>query len=167
MTLLTPELAEKVGSTVVYTAPEPWGAAAGRYFATAIDDRNPIYLDDARARELGLDGVTIPPTLVLESNQYTGLERSGEGYAGHGWGLEVPGTRQVRGGNAYRFHRRMRPDNVVTVTYTLASITPKVNRAGQEMLIFATHVEVSDQRGGLIAENDETTILIALERSGA
>lgn len=162
MTLLTDELAAQIGRTVSYTAPEPWGAAAGRYFAYAVDDRNPIYLDRDRARELGLDDVTIPPTLVLESNQYTGLPRTEAGYAGHDWGLEVPGTRRVRGGNSYRFHRRMRPADVVTVRYTLASIVPKTNRAGADMLILTTHVEVTDQHGELIAENDETDVLVAL-----
>lgn len=163
MTLLTEELAAKVGTTASYTAPEPWGAASGRYFAFAIDDRNPIYLDRDRAQALGLPDLTIPPTLVLESNQYAGLPTSEEGYAGHGWGLEVPGTRQVRGGNHYRFHRRMRPDDVVTVRYTLASITPKVNRAGAEMLVLVTRVEVTDQHGEPIADNDETVVLVALD----
>jgi hypothetical protein len=150
MTLLTDELAAKVGTTVSYTAPEPWGLAAGRYFAYAIEDRNPVY------------ATTLPPTLVLESNQYTGLPRTEAGYAGHDWGLEVPGTRQVRGGNSYRFHRRMRPDDVVTVTYTLASIVPKTNRAGADMLVLTTHVAVTDQHYGLIAENDETVVLVSL-----
>lgn len=163
MTLLTKELAAKVGTTVTYTAPEPWGATAGRYFAEAIGDLNPIYLDRERARELGLPDVTIPPTLVLESNQYTRLPRSGEGYAGHGWGLEVPGTRQVRGGNSYRFYRRMRPEDIVTVRHTLESITPKLSRTGKEMLVFTSRVEVTDQHGQLIAENKETLILVALE----
>jgi acyl dehydratase len=161
--LLTDELLAKVGTVVSYVAPEAWGAASGRYFALAVGDPNSIYLDRDAALSYGLGDITIPPTLVLESNQYANLPRSSEGYAGHGWGLEVPGTRQVRGGNSYRFHRRLRADDVVTVKYRLASITPKVNRAGAEMLIFATHVDVLDANDQLIAENDETTILIALE----
>jgi acyl dehydratase len=165
MSLLTDELAAKIGTTVTYTAPEPWGAASARYFACAVDDRNPIYLDRDASLRLGLPGVTVPPTHVLESNQYAGLPRSPEGYAGHGWGLEVPGTRQVRGGNSYRFHRRMRPEDVVTVSYTLADITPKVSRSGAEMLVFTTHVEVRDDDGRLIAENDETVVLVSLEQT--
>ena len=31
---------------------------------------------------------------------------------GHRWHIEVPGTRLVRGGNAYEFHRHVRPDDV-------------------------------------------------------
>jgi Acyl dehydratase len=162
MSLLTDELKARVGTTVTYTAPEPWGAASGRYFAYAIGDFNPIYLDPDRARALGLPDVTIPPTLVLESAQYANLPIREDGYAGHLWGFDVPGTRLVRGGNSYRFYRRMRPDDVVTVSFTLKSITPKVNREGKEMLIFATLIRVTDQHGKPIAEADETFILVAL-----
>ena len=35
--------------------------------------------------------------------------RDDDGFAGHGWGIEMPGTRLVRGGNAYRFHQPVRP----------------------------------------------------------
>lgn len=40
-TLLTDELRALVGRTAVYTAPEPLGRAALRYFATAVGDTNP------------------------------------------------------------------------------------------------------------------------------
>lgn len=40
-TLLTDELRALVGRTTVYTAPEPLGRAALRYFATAVGDSNP------------------------------------------------------------------------------------------------------------------------------
>jgi hypothetical protein len=117
MTLLTDEVRGLLGRRKVYTAPEPFGAAAGRYFALAIGDDNPLYTDGDFARRHGLPGVTAPPTLICETNQYAGLPPDDEGYAGHTWGIDIPGTRQVRGGNRYTFHRRLRPDDVVTATW--------------------------------------------------
>ncbi len=70
MTLLTDEVKALEGRTKVYTAPEPFGAAAGRYFALAIGDDNPVYSDAAYARAQGLSGVTAPLTLICETNQY-------------------------------------------------------------------------------------------------
>ena len=165
MSLLTDELRAKVGATVTYTAPEPIGAAAGRYFALAMDDHNPLYTDREVAAQLGMADVSIPPTLIFETNQHTGLPLTEDGFIGHNWGLEVPGTRQVRGGNRYTFHRRVLPDDVLTFRYSLADIAEKTTRAGAEMLVFTTKVDCLDERGELVAENEETLVLVALEVS--
>jgi acyl dehydratase len=163
VTLLTEEIAALVGSTRVYTAPEPFGRAAGRYFALAVGDRNPLYTDDEAARAAGLDGVTLPPTLVCETNQYADLPLDDEGYAGHTWQLDIPGTRQVRGGNSYTFHRRIRPDDVVTATWEITGVEEKTNRAGADMLVVHSRATYTDADGGPLAENEETIIFVALE----
>ena len=43
--LLTDELRGRIGETAAYTAPEPLGRAAIRYFALAVGDDNPLYTD--------------------------------------------------------------------------------------------------------------------------
>lgn len=163
MTLLTEEIRALEGRTKVYTAPEPFGAAAGRYFALAIGDDNRLYSDAEYARAQGLTGVTAPLTLICETNQYAGLPADHEGYAGHTWDLDIPGTRQVRGGNAYTFHRRLRPEDVVTATWRIASVTEKTTGSGKAMLVVESTATYTDQQGDLIAENSETIIFLALE----
>jgi acyl dehydratase len=162
MTLLTDEVRGLLGRRKVYTAPEPFGAAAGRYFALAIGDDNPLYTDGEFARRHGLPGVTAPPTLICETNQYAGLPPDDEGYAGHTWGIDIPGTRQVRGGNRYTFHRRLRPDDVVTATWEITGLDEKVNRAGQDMLVITSKATYTDAGGEPIAENEETIIFVSL-----
>ncbi|WP_110241313.1 FAS1-like dehydratase domain-containing protein [Nocardioides gilvus] len=163
MSLLTPEIAALEGTQRVYTAPEPFGGAAGRYFGLAVGDHNPLYSDPEYARAQGLDGVTAPLTLVCETNQYADLPMDPEGYAGHTWQLDVPGTRQVRGGNSYTFHRRLRPSDVVTATWAIDQVTSKTNRSGHEMLVIASSATYTNQDGDLLAENAETIIFVALE----
>lgn len=163
MSLLTEELRALEGQTRSYTAPEPLGAAAGRYFALAVGDDNPLYRDPSYAREHGLDGVTAPLTLICETNQYADLPMNEEGYAGHTWDLDIPGTRQVRGGNRYVFHRRIRPDDIVTATWRIAGLTEKTTRAGQDMLIVLSEARYTNQDGELLAENEETIVFVALE----
>lgn len=165
MTLLTDEVRALVGRTRVYVAPEPFGAAAGRYFGLAIGDDNPLYSDPAYAREHGLDGVTAPPTLICETNQYTGLPMDPEGYAGHRWGIDIPGTREVRGGNAYTFYRRIRPDDVITATWRIEDVAEKTTGKGQPMLLVTSKASYTAADGELLAENEETIIFVALEKS--
>ncbi len=163
MSLLTDEVRALVGRKKVYTAPEEFGAAAGRYFGLAVGDHNPLYSDPEYARAHGLRGVTAPPTLICETNQYANLPIPPDGYAGHEWGIEIPGTRKVRGGNSYVFHRRIRPEDVVTATWEIADVSAKTTRSGAEMLIVASRATYTDQDGGLLAENEETIIFVALE----
>ena len=158
--LLTDALRAMVGREVRYTAPEELGRAAIRYFARAVGDDNPVYTDDAAARAAGHDGVVAPPTLVCETNQYVDAARDPDGYAGHGWHLDVPGTRLVRGGNAYELHRPVRPDDVLTVVWRLADLRERRTRDGTPMLVVTSVATYTDQRGELLATNTETLLYV-------
>ena len=160
--LLTEELRARIGEVRSYVAPEELGRAAIRYFARAVGDDNPLYTDDGYARACGHDGVIAPPTLVCETVQYADLPRDAEGYAGPSWGLEVPRTRTVRGGNAYTFSRPVRPDDVVTATWRIVDMTERTTRDGRAMLVVTSEARYTDQRGGLLATNTETIVHVAL-----
>ena len=165
MGLLNEEVSSMIGQRRVYTAPEPFGAAAFRYFAVAVGDANPLYVDAEIARKHGLGSVTAPPTLVCETGQYTNLPMDKDGYAGHSWAIDIPGTRQVRGGNTYTFHRRIRPDDVITASWSIEGAEEKTTRSGQEMLIISSRAVYTNQTGEVLAENDETIIFVSLERA--
>lgn len=162
--LLTDQIRALLGREAVYTAPEELGRAAIRYFALAVGDDNPVYTDDAAARAAGFDGVVAPPTLVCETNQYAGRPRNADGYAGHEWGIEIPGTRLVRGGNSYVFHRPVRPSDVLTVTWRITDVTEKENRQGQAMVVVTSTASYRNQDGDLLTENEETLVYVALPR---
>ncbi|MFD7133848.1 MaoC family dehydratase N-terminal domain-containing protein [Streptomyces sp. NPDC059894] len=160
--LLTDALRRRLtGRTAVYTAPEELGRAAIRYFALATGNGDPLHLDPAYARAHGHPDVVAPPTLVCETNQYAGLPPDSDGYAGHTWGVDVPGTRAVRGGNAYTFHRPVRPDDRITATWTLTSVTERTTGDGLPMLVVRSHCAYTSD-GELLAENEETMLYIAL-----
>ncbi|WP_229052092.1 MaoC family dehydratase N-terminal domain-containing protein [Aeromicrobium sp. Leaf350] len=162
MSLLTDEIRALVGQRRVYTAPEPFGAASGRYFGLAIGDDNPLYRDPEHARAQGLAGVTAPPTLICETNQYSGLPMDDEGYAGHRWGIQIENTREVRGGNAYVFGRRLRPEDVVTATWEITDAVEKTSGSGAAMLIVTSRATYTDEHDEFLAENTETIIFIDL-----
>lgn len=163
MALLTPELQAMIGREASYTAPEELGRAAIRYFALAVGDDNPLYTDERYAQEHGYPDVIAPPTLICETNQYTGLRRNDDGFPGHTWDLDVPGTRLVRGGNSYVFHRPVLPTDIITATWRIADMAERTTSRGLAMLIVTSVAEFTSQSGEPLATNTETLIYTALE----
>ena len=160
--LLTEELRALIGKTVSYTAPEELGRAAIRYFARAVGDDNRLYTDDEYARAAGYDGVIAPPTLICETNQYADVARDADGYAGHSWGITVPNTRAVRGGNSYEFHQPTRPTDVITATWSVVDVTERATSAGLPMLIVTSRATYTNQHGETLATNEETLLFTPL-----
>ncbi|HET8971146.1 MAG TPA: MaoC family dehydratase N-terminal domain-containing protein [Candidatus Nanopelagicales bacterium] len=160
--LLTDALAARIGQTVSYTAPDPLGRAAIRYFASAVGDDNPLYTDRSYARDHGFDDVIAPPTLLAETNQYMTGARDDDGFLGHSWNLEVPGTRLVRGGNSYRFAKPAGPDTVVTATWRIADMKERRTSSGVPMLIVTSEAAYTDQHGELLLTNTETLVFTVL-----
>jgi acyl dehydratase len=160
--LLTDELRTRIGEVKIYVAPEPIGKAAFRYFAQAIGDNNPLYTDDKFAQQHGYAGVIAPPTLICETNQYANLERETTGYAGHSWDIEMPGTRLLRGGNEYAFHQAVRPDDILTVTWSIVDMVERSSSKGTAMVIVTSQAKYENQMGELLVTNVETLIFQSL-----
>jgi acyl dehydratase len=162
VSLLTDDLRARIGETATYTAPDPVSRASIRYYAMAVGDENPLYTDDAAARAAGHRDVIAPPTWVTETNQYMTTGRNAEGYMGHGWGIEIPDTRLVRGGNTYAFHRPIHPDDVITATWRIDDMTERTTSKGQDMLVVTSSATYTNQDGELLATNTETLIWTSL-----
>jgi acyl dehydratase len=160
MTLLTDDILALVGSEASYTAPEEIGRASARYFARAVGDDNPLYTDQAAARAAGLPGTIVPPTWLFETNQYADLPANDEGYAGHFWPIDIPGTRAVRGGNEYRWARDVRPGDIVTARWRITGITERSTGSGQPMVVVTSECDYTDQDGEPIAQQTETLIFV-------
>lgn len=167
MGMLTDELRARIGETRTYVAPEPLSRASIRYYALAVGDDNPLYTDVGAARSAGLPDVMAPPTLLADTNQYVAGPRDADGFAGHSWGLDIPNSRTVRGGNDYTFHRPAHPDDVVTVTWHLVDLTERTTSRGTTMLIVTSRADFTDQEGELILTNTETIIHAELPGSAS
>ncbi len=161
--LLTAELLTAVGREATYEAPEELGRAAIRYFALAIGDTSPRYTDPRAAKAEGFDDVVAPPTLVCETNQYMTGAPDGDGYIGHGWNLEVPGTRLIRAGNEYEFFRPVYPMDRLSVHWRLEEMTEKISKTGTAMLFVISVATYRNQDGDVLARNRETVIYQELE----
>ncbi len=146
-----------IGRSVTYHAPEEIGRAGIRLFALAMQDDNPLHLDDAFARKTLHGGIIAPPTLVCETNQPYRREADESGYFGHHWDLPIAGQ-LIRGGNDYEFHRPLRPEDRISVTWTLTEITERETRSGV-LTFIVSEARYTNQHGDLLAVNRETNIL--------
>ena len=167
MPLLTSELASRIGETAVYTAPEELGRASIRYFALAVGDYNPLYVDKRAAEQAGMRDVMAPPTMICETNQYMIGPRNDDGFMGHGWGIEIPDTRLVRGGNEYEFFQHVHPDDIITASWAIADITERQTSKGVDMVIVTSRATYTNQRGEQLCTNTETLIWTALPPAAA
>ena len=157
MALTTRDLGELIGRRAVYTAPDEVGRASIRYFAKAIGDPCPLYVDAEYARRHGYEDVVAPPTFVCETNQYMPGDPDPDGYPGHSWGIDIEGTRMIRGGHEYEFHRPLYPSDVITATWTVTDVFSKEGSAGR-LTFLVSEARYTNQQDELIAVNRETLI---------
>jgi acyl dehydratase len=158
MALFSEELKSWIGCEAHYPAREELGRASIRYFALALGDDNPLYLDDGYAREAGYPSVIAPPTLICETCQYSHLPLNEEGYIGHDWMLPIQGCRLIRAGNEYEFMRAILPTDRISVTWTLEDIVERSRSGGGTQLFVRSVARYRDAAGELVAVNRETVV---------
>jgi len=166
MALLTDALRAWIGREVSYTGREEMGRASIRYFALAMHDHNPVYVDDAFARAAGFPSVIAPPTLVAETCQYAHRPPDADGYIGHQWELPIEGCRQIRAGNDYEFLQPVLPTDVITATWTLESIEERPASRGGTQLFVQSVARYRNQDDALLAINRETLVYQPLQPNG-
>ena len=158
MALLTDELKALIGREAHYPAREELGRASIRYFALAMGDPNPLYVDDEYARKAGYPSVIAPPTLIVETCQYAHQAPNADGYIGHEWHLPVKNCRLVRAGNDYEFMRPVLPGDRISVTWTLEDIVERASSRGGTQLFVSSVARYRDAGGEVVAINRETVV---------
>ena len=158
MALLSEELKAWIGREAHYPAREELGRASIRYFALALGDDNPLYIDDGYAREAGYPSVIAPPTLICETCQYAHRPPDEDGYIGHQWKLPVDNCRLIRAGNEYEFMRPVLPTDRISVTWTLEDIIERGRSGGGTQLFVSSVARFRDAAGELVAVNRETIV---------
>jgi acyl dehydratase len=153
-----------IGSERRYVAPDALGAAAIRYFAIAIGDLNPLWLDEKFARESGFASVVAPPTLVCETNQFVPGPRGEDGYLSQMVDEPMPGVRQIRGGNSYEFFRRVLPTDKITITWRVSDVQEKTSSTGAQMFVTTSIAIYTNQDGAELARNTETLIYQVIQQ---
>jgi acyl dehydratase len=149
------QLLSTVGKETSYTAPEAIGRAAFRFYSMAVQDANPLYVDQAAAKAAGLRDVIAPPTLVCETHQFINEDVDEQGYPKSMAHDAVGGL--LRAGNSYEFFQPVHPDDVITIKSKVTRVLEKASKSSR--LIFReTEISYYNQLGHLLAKNIETMV---------
>ena len=144
-TVITPEMKSCIGresAPVTYDITR-WDVAR---FACAVGDPNPLYTDEAHARNSAFGGLIAPPTFLRSLLPGPDPEPFPEPFA-----------HILDGGSKYRFFRPVRVGDRITVTRQLKDLFVKTGRLGP-MLFKVRETRYVNQLGQLAATQETTTI---------
>jgi acyl dehydratase len=136
-------------------------------FASALGETNPVYYDEACARERGLGGVIAPPTFAQAASLWDpdhGLRgvrqipppRPREGPA-RGAAADV--SRLLHGEQRFEYHKPLHPGTTLRVTRRPGRRWEKQGKRGGSMQFSETIAEYRDERGELVVTATSVAII--------
>ncbi|MCA9821549.1 MAG: MaoC family dehydratase N-terminal domain-containing protein [Dehalococcoidia bacterium] len=151
--LIPPEALEQIDRLVG----EPQSATISRResqrYAWAAGDLNPIYFDEAAAREAGYDGLVVPPTLlgwIMEDGRPLDQLREDGLYKGRRQGIGLRVSRTMFGGQEYDFVEPIYVGDTITAETRLKGLEEKVGSSGPFVLT-TQETTYTNQHGRVVA----------------
>lgn len=122
-------------------------------FALAVGDRNPIYFDEAAARDAGYRGIVVPPIFLAWAlaphRPLEDLRRDGL-YRGRGKRVALKVKRAMFGGDEWEYFAPVYAGDTITATVRLESLEEKQGSSGPFVLQI-TETRYTNQNGELVA----------------
>ena len=140
--IITEEMRSRIG---VESAPSVFEIEKEpiRRWADAIGDPNPLYHDEAYAKQQGFSSLVAPPGFIA---QYAFPVKVGSAPR-----IASPLTRNLNGGNEYEFFKPVEAGDVLSVTGKLVDLQERSGRMGK-MLIQVVEMTYKNQRGEMVAK---------------
>ncbi len=120
-----------------------------RFFAQAIGETNPVFVDEAAARAAGHPGLPLPPTFLFS------MELDGPAPFAFIDRLGIDPGRMLHGEQSFIYHRPAHAGEALTFTARIADIFDK---KGGALTFVVRETKVTDAAGGPVA--DLTTVLV-------
>ena len=117
-----------------------------RRFAEAIGDPNPLFNDEAAARDTRFGGMIAPPTFCRSLG--SGIPQVK---------LDLPGFRALDGGSEWEYHQPIRPGDRITAQSRIADIRETAGRLGP-MVFIVVETGYANQFGQLCVTQRSTVI---------
>ncbi|MBC7942488.1 MAG: MaoC family dehydratase N-terminal domain-containing protein [Chitinophagaceae bacterium] len=114
-----------------------------QFFAKAIGENDPVYLDPAAAQAAGYADVPAPPTFLFAAELDSGATDQLL------TDLGIPLAKLLHGEQSFRYRQPVCAGDTVTVQSTITDIYDK---KGGQLEFVVKDSRVTDQRGGLVAE---------------
>ena len=81
-----------------------------------------------------------------------------DGAIAHEWGINLPGTRYIRGGNKYEFFEPFYVGDIIKAQYTIEKIAEKQSSKNKSLLILTNLIKYFNQDNVIKCNNYETVI---------
>lgn len=117
-----------------------------RKFARAVEDENPLYLDEEYAKGTRFAGIVAPEGMFLSAEFNNPPEP-----------IACPTKRILDGGGNWAFYRRVRPGDTITFSKKLLEVAEREGRIGK-MYLITSEIKWRDQNGNLVAKAQTTLI---------
>ena len=147
LTGISAEFKKLVG---VESEPEVWEVEKGhiRRHAEAIGDPNPLWRDEAYARETRHHGIVAPPLFLIDVGLVNLVDRLVD---------MAPDKANINGGTELDFYRPMKVGDTITTVAKLADVKEKVGKSGS-MIFLTVEVNYTNQKGELVVRCRNTFI---------
>ncbi|MFN8558889.1 MAG: MaoC family dehydratase N-terminal domain-containing protein [Dehalococcoidia bacterium] len=161
-TLVPPEAKALIGAEALPVTGYPVSDHEIRRYCYAADDLNPLYVDEAAAREGPHGGIIAPPLFFtipfardapLSQIREDGLAQTGQGLPR----VPLNATRTMAGGVEVELLRTVRPGDLLTQRRRIADVYEREGSAGP-LAFTITEAEYVNQRGEVVAIERTTTI---------
>lgn len=146
--ILTDELRRAIGYETEPVVVEIDKTVIAR-FADAVEDRNPLWQDEARARSSRYGGIVAPPSLLCA------VLMTGKPAWEHVSNLLPP--RALDGGGEWEFYQPIRAGDTIRVVNKLSDMVERPGRLGP-MLLVTCEITWRNQRQEMVAKARSTLI---------
>ncbi len=121
----------------------PIEAGRLRFFAKAIGETNPVYLDEAAAKAAGFSSLPAPPTFIFAAELEAGTMARALGDLG------VDVRRVLHAEQGFTYHDQVVAGDTITVSTQVSDIFDKRGGALEFIVLDST---ASNQNGDMVAE---------------
>jgi len=151
--LIPEETRARIGRPLGEPVTDVITAKEARRFALAVDDRNPLYLDEEAAQAAGYPTTLVPPMFLGwalgRPRPVQDLRRDGL-YRGAGKGVRLNVKRMMFGGEEWEFLAPVFTGDTITAQTVLASLEEKEGRSGP-FVLQTTETSYTNQHGRVVA----------------
>ncbi|MFH1485355.1 MAG: MaoC family dehydratase N-terminal domain-containing protein [Chloroflexota bacterium] len=153
------ELMRMLGQETESPGTEVVDSSAIRRYAAALNDLNPLYLDDEHAKKTGYGGIIAPPTFIFDvtNDVFAPVGEDGRDLRRI---QRPPGYRGLRGGNEYEFIQPVRPGDIISRKRKIIDVYQKPGRKSGPITFVISETSYFNQRGDLLAKNRETAMYV-------
>lgn len=156
---IPPEIMAMLGQEAESPGSEVVDASAIRRYVAALNDPDPLYLDEEYAKQTSYGGIVAPPTFVFDvtNNVFAPVGEDGRDTRR----IQRPaGYRGLRGGNEYEFIKPVRPGDIISRKRKIIDVYQKSGKKSGSIVFVISETSYFNQRKELLGKNRETSMYV-------